>query len=159
MLAKGNVPLVYICDRELVTEAFGMRSRGITYAPTEVIGIFFWPRCTPGLISISKSWIDLRCANANVRTLCWTTLMSSMVCWGTFAIIDSMSSFDSLNDEGDHLSNFSEYVRTAASPWVRISSMTPLTMPGTSTLGADMMPAAELVCLRKTTILGQKSEI
>ena len=50
-------------------------------------------------------------------------------------MILSISSWDSLNDEGDHLSNFSEYFRTALSPWARISSMTPLTIVGTSALG------------------------
>lgn len=50
-------------------------------------------------------------------------------------MISLISDSDSRKDGGDHLSNFSEYFRTAASPSARISSMTPLTMAETSKAG------------------------
>lgn len=58
---------------------------------------------------------------------------------GHCAIAASISACDSLNEPGDHWSNFSLYVRTAVSPFARMSSMTPLTMRGTSIWGPVLL--------------------
>ncbi len=61
--------------------------------------------------------------------------MSSMIWSGTLATTSLMSASESLKAAGSHLSNFLEYLRTAASPFLRMSSITPFTTLGTSALG------------------------
>lgn len=59
----------------------------------------------------------------------------------------------SLKDLGDHLSNLSEYVRTAASPLALISLITPLTTLDTSTGGPGGTPFAKDVLLRNVVAI------
>lgn len=59
-------------------------------------------------------------------------------------MIFSISAEESLKEGGDHLSNFSEYKRTALSPSCRMESMTEVTMAGTLE-GALLVEAAVLV--------------
>ena len=81
--------------------------------------------------------------------------MSLMICGSTVLIMSSLSWADSLNASGVHLSNFSEYRRTATSPSDRIEAMTylvvnrvtagpvlpltSLTTPAASTADADVL--------------------
>lgn len=100
----------------------------MTYAPAVLIGLLRCPRNTPGWISISTSLMLALCASANVLTFRCASLMSAIV-WGeTLEMASWICASDSLNDSGLHLSNFSEYDRTALSPLTRMSSMTPLTI-------------------------------
>lgn len=112
------------------------------------MGLFFWPRNTPGWISTSKSLMLARWASAKRRTLLCACLMSSIVCLGTFEMLSWICSADNLKDAGDHLSNFSEYVRNALSPFLRISSMTPWTICDTRSEEAGVaVKTADFRCL------------
>ena len=79
--------------------------------------------------------------------------MSFNVVLETLEIISSISGRVSLKDLGDHLSNLSEYVRTAASPLVLMSLITPLTILDTSTGGPDGTPFAKDVLLRNVVAI------
>lgn len=79
--------------------------------------------------------------------------MSFNVVLETLEIMSSISGRVSLKDLGDHLSNLSEYVRTAASPLVLMSLITPLTILDTSTGGPDGTPFAKDVLLRNVVAI------
>jgi hypothetical protein len=118
MREEGIFRRVYICkeSESRILKNKDKRERGDgrrTDAPTEEMGMFFWPKCTPGVISISKSLTDLSCAVANLRTLLCASRMSFFVCSGTWARALSICCGDSKNDSGVHLSNFWEYFLTA----------------------------------------------
>ena len=98
------------------------------------IGRCFWPRWTPGAVSISKSTSESRWAWAKRRTFACTVSMSAIVPAGTVSMMRSTSSASSRNDGGDHRSKRSEYSRTAASPRWRMSAMIPETVAVTSGL-------------------------
>jgi len=59
-------------------------------------------------------------------------------------MILEISDWESLKEIGDHLSNFSEYLRTATSPFERMSEMTAFTVAVTVSC-AEEEPAEEPV--------------
>src|SRR5262245_23418884 len=88
--------------------------------------MFLWPSFTPGSVSTSMSRSAARWCSAKLRICAWANLMSAMVLGWTFARIFSMSDCESFF--GTHLSNFSEYSRTAAPPRFLTSARMPSTV-------------------------------
>ena len=88
--------------------------------------MFLWPSFTPGSVSTSMSRSAARWCSAKPRICAWANLMSSRVAGWTLARIFSISEDESFF--GTHLSNFSEYSRTAASPRLRTSARMPSTV-------------------------------
>src|SRR6476660_32677 len=74
-----------------------------------------WPRTTPGSVSTSRSCIVSRCFWAKLRTCACANLMSSRSRLGTCAMARSISCGVRRKSFGDHLSNFSDSSRMAAS--------------------------------------------
>src|SRR5262252_2184632 len=74
-----------------------------------------WPSTTPGSVSTSRSCIVSRCFWAKLRTCACANLMSSRSRFGTCAIARSISCGVRRKSFGDHLSNFSDSSRMAAS--------------------------------------------
>src|SRR6266481_1903668 len=83
--------------------------------------MFLWPSTTPGSVCTSTSWSAARCVSAKLRIWVCANLMSSITPGGKVRTHSAISLSESLKDGGDHLSNFSEYSRTAASPRAAIS--------------------------------------
>src|SRR6202521_3467858 len=78
--------------------------------------MFLWPSTTPGSVCTSTSCRAARCVSAKLRICVCANLMSSITPCGKARTHSAISLSESLNAGGDHLSNFSEYSRTAASP-------------------------------------------
>src|ERR1700737_2859411 len=82
--------------------------------------MFLWPSTTPGRVSTSTSFIEARCA--------WANLMSSMFRRASCDTQSSISRSDRRNAGGFHLSNFSDISRRAVSPRDSMSSRMPVTV-------------------------------
>src|SRR5882762_4580929 len=84
--------------------------------------MFLWPSTTPGSVCTSTSCNAARCVSAKLRIWVCANLMSSITPDGKARTHSAISLSESLKDGGDHLSNFSEYSRTAASPRAAMSA-------------------------------------
>src|SRR5260370_21871264 len=96
--------------------------------------MFLWPSTTPGSVCTSTSCRAARCVSAKLRIWVCANLMSSITPCGRARTQSAISLSESLKDGGDHLSNFSEYSRTAASPRAAISERMPSTVDRTCAL-------------------------
>src|SRR6266853_577964 len=83
--------------------------------------MFLWPSTTPGSVCTSTSCRAARCVRAKLRIWVCANLMSSITPCGKACTQLAISLSESLKEVGDHLSNFSEYLRTAASPRAAMS--------------------------------------
>src|ERR1700674_3703845 len=103
--------------------------------------MFLWPRTTPGIVSTSTSCSAARCFNAKLRICSCANRMSSTTCCGNARMHSAISLSKRRKDAGDHLSNFSEYSRTAASPRAAISSRIAYTVVRTCALFSALAAA------------------
>src|SRR6266704_2033749 len=83
--------------------------------------MFLWPSTTPGSVCTSTSCRAARCVSAKLQIWVCANLMSSITPCGRARTQSAISLSESLKEGGDHLSNFSEYSRTAASPRTAMS--------------------------------------
>ena len=84
--------------------------------------MFLCPSTTPGIVSTSTSCSAARCFNAKLRICSCANRISSTTCCGNSRMHAAISLSERRKDAGDHLSNFSEYSRTAISPRAAISA-------------------------------------
>src|SRR5258708_2928738 len=103
--------------------------------------MFLWPSMTPGSVCTSTSCRAARCVSAKLRICVCANLMSSITPCGKARTHSAISLSESLNAGGDHLSNLSEYSRTAASPRAAIAERIASTVLRTCALFSALVSA------------------
>src|SRR6267154_1858977 len=103
--------------------------------------MFLWPSTTPGSVCTSTSRSAARCVSAKLRICVCANLMSSITPCGKARTHSAISLSESLNAGGDHLSNLSEYSRTAASPRAAIAERIASTVLRTCALFSALLSA------------------